>query len=415
MAGICDEQQEVCLGLGLWNGQDPFLKERLFGLTNSQGNHGEDVKECWWYLDATPTSSWLQWRYHYPQARFPYEDLVAENARRGRNDPEYELVDTGIFDAGRYFVVTVTWAKHMPEDILWQIEVENVGPDPAPLDVLPTVWFRNRWSWDFGVARSSIVDWPRRALWPRGRCKTWPFIASVTDSGSSPGAGPDGRLPEPLFCDNDTNARKLWGSAGPDYPKDGISDHVVYGTETVNPALSGTKASLRYHLELAPGATARIRLRFAEEPGDLGEGFDAVLAKRKAEADEYFASISPVDITPDESRSCGRRQPGCFGASSTTTTTSNAGFTATRPNRHPLRKGWRGGTPAGRTFRTARSSRCRTRGSTLGTPRGTSLSTPWRWLTSTRSTPNHSSYFSVASGSCTPTASFPPTSGTSAT
>jgi hypothetical protein len=303
MAGICDEQQEVCLGLSLWNGQDPFLKERLFGLTNSQGNHGEDVKECWWYLDATPTSSWLQWRYHYPQARFPYEDLVAENARRGRNDPEYELVDTGIFDAGRYFVVTITWAKHMPDDILWEIEVENVGPDPAPLDVLPTLWFRNLWSWDFGVARPSIGIWPETG--GRAQAAVQNLALHCVRNGLrilAGGPGPDGKAPEPLFCDNDTNARKLWGSAGPDYPKDGISDHVVYGAATVNPALIGTKASLRYHLDLAPGATARIRLRFAEEPGDLGDGFDAVLAKRRAEADDYFASISPVDITPDESQ-----------------------------------------------------------------------------------------------------------------
>lgn len=294
MAGICDEDQVVCLALSLWNGQDPILKERLFGLTNSQGNHGEDVKECWWYLDATPTSSWLQWRYHYPQARFPYEDLLAENARRGRHDPEYELVDTGIFDAGRYFVVTVTWAKHSPEDILWQIEVDNVGPDAAPLDVLPTVWYRNRWSWDIGVTRPSISVAPGEEQNLALHCEHTGLRVLAG------GPGPDGHPPEALFCDNDTNSKKLWGSPGPAYPKDGISDHVVHGSATVNPALSGTKAALRYHLELAPGATARIRLRFAPEAGDLGDAFDAVLAKRKAEAGNYFASISPADITADE-------------------------------------------------------------------------------------------------------------------
>ena len=129
-------------------------------MTNSQGNHGEDVKECWWYLDATPTSSWLQWRYHYPQAAFPYADLVAENGRRNRSQPEYELVDTGIFDANRYFAVTVTWAKDGARGILWQIEVNNAGPDAAALDVLPTIWFRNRWSWDFSGTKPSIVMRP---------------------------------------------------------------------------------------------------------------------------------------------------------------------------------------------------------------------------------------------------------------
>jgi hypothetical protein len=282
------------LALALWNGRDPILKERAFGLTNSQGNHGEDVKECWWYLDATPTASWLQWRYHYPQAAFPYEDLVAENGRRDRHHPEYELVDTGVFDDHRYFVVNVTWAKEGPEDLLWQIEVTNAGPDPAVLDVLPTIWYRNRWSWDFGTTRPSIVMRPGTEQFLAVDCEGIGSRVLVA------GPGPNGKPPDPLFCDNDTNTQKLWGVPGPAYPKDGISDYLVHGSASVNPSLSGTKAALRYHLELAPGTSARIRLRFGDEPLDLGSSFDAVLAQRKAEADEYFASVAPADVTPDE-------------------------------------------------------------------------------------------------------------------
>jgi hypothetical protein len=294
MAGICDDRQLLCLALALWNGHDPILKERAFGLTNSQGNHGEDVKECWWYLDATPTSSWMQWRYHYPQAAFPYEDLVTENGRRDRQQPEYELVDTGVFDGNRYFAVTVTWAKDGPEDLLWQIEVSNAGPDAAAIDVLPTIWFRNRWSWEFSRARPSILNRPDTEQFLTIDCEEIGSRVLVA------GSGPDGKLPEALFCDNDTNTQKLWGTPGPPFPKDGISDFVVHGTASVNPALSGTKAAFRYHLDLAAGASVQLRLRFAREALDVSQGFDQVLTRRKAEADEYFASVAPADITPGE-------------------------------------------------------------------------------------------------------------------
>ncbi|MGH9104879.1 MAG: MGH1-like glycoside hydrolase domain-containing protein [Acidimicrobiales bacterium] len=314
MGGICDEDQSVCLALALWNGKDPILKERPFGLTNSQGNHGEDVKECWWYLDATPTSSWLQWRYHYPQDRFPYEQLKAENARRDRDQPEYELVDTGIFDGDRYFVVTVTWAKAAPEDILWLIEVRNAGPVAAALDVLPTLWFRNRWSWGPGVPRPSVsLGNPATSTGPApgGSPAIGPAqVLTVVCDGIgrrilAAGEGPGGVVPEALFCDNDTNMGKLWGVPGPRWPKDAISDHVVDGTGAVNPASTGTKAALRYHLALGPGATAQIRLRFcpqASQVPDLGEGFVTVLEQRKAEADGYFDSIVPPNASAEEGR-----------------------------------------------------------------------------------------------------------------
>jgi hypothetical protein len=297
MGGICDEDQLICLAVALWNGNDPILKERPFGLTNSQGNHGEDVKECWWYLDATPTSSWLQWRYHYPQAAYPYEDLKAENARRGRDQPEYELVDTGIFEDDRYFAITVTWAKAAPDDILWLIEVRNAGPVAAPLDVLPTVWFRNRWSWVPGTPRPSISPTGPSGQQLAVQCDI------IGRRLLSAGPSPDGSQPQALFCDNDTNAAKLWGGSGPSFPKDGISDYVIHGAASVNPALTGTKAAFRYHLEMAPGATVQIRLRFSPEGGHvgtLGQDFDSVLAKRKAEADEYFSTIGPASASAGE-------------------------------------------------------------------------------------------------------------------
>jgi hypothetical protein len=298
MGGICDEGQNVCLALSLWNGQDPTLKERAYGLTNSQGNHGEDVKECWWYLDATPTSSWMQWRYHYPQQRFPYEDLLAENSRRSRLQPEYELADTGTFAGNKFFIVTATWAKAGPEDMLWEIEVENPGPEPAALDVLPTIWARNRWSWDPGIPKPSLTL--ERASGPGG----WPHIAFQShDVGRrvlSAGPAPDGGAPGTLFCDNETNSGKLWGVAGPPFAKDGINDYIVHGAATVNPGQTGTKAAFHYHFMLPPGGSARLRLRFAPDVAATDDSFSPVMATRRAEADEFYASIAPADATAQE-------------------------------------------------------------------------------------------------------------------
>ncbi|MHB1928692.1 MAG: MGH1-like glycoside hydrolase domain-containing protein [Acidimicrobiales bacterium] len=299
MAGVCDDRQLVCLALAMWNGVDPVLKERPYGLTNSQGNHGEDVKDYWWYLDATPTSSFLRWRYHYPQAPFPYDDLRGTNAGRNRLQPEYELVDTGVFDANRYWAVTVTWAKAGPEDLCWQIEVRNAGPDTATLEVLPTVWFRNRWAWSPGRARPTLA------------VASAPGEASPTSTGAVAVRAEVAELGgwylvgtgEPLFCDNDTNLTKLYGVAGPAYPKDGIAEHVIHGATTVNPARTGTKASLRRRLTVAPGATASLRLRWSRRrDADLEGDFDAVLGARRSEADEFYAAIVPDDATEDEAR-----------------------------------------------------------------------------------------------------------------
>ena len=300
MGGICDLDQQMCLALALWNGRDPVLKERMFGLTGEQGNHGEDVKEYWWYLDATPTSSWLRWRYHYPQRAFPYEDLVRTNRSRTRLDPEYELVDTGIFDEDRYWVVTATWAKAAPEDMLWRIEVGNAAPEAAVLEVLPTIWFRNTWSWGDPGGRPTLAAKGGSSIGA-----THPLLGDwlLVGNGS----------PEPLFCDNDTNEEKLYGNPGPAYPKDGIADHVISGAPTVNPSGTGTKAALRYRLEVAPGATAEIRLRFwkpgegarptpTAAEGDLGLAYGRVLAEREAEADRFYAALAGDDGSAEDRR-----------------------------------------------------------------------------------------------------------------
>ncbi|HLL65249.1 MAG TPA: glucosidase [Micromonosporaceae bacterium] len=299
MAGICDDRQTFCLGLALWNGRDPILKERMFGLGGDQGNHGEDVKEYWWYLDSTPTHSWMRWRYHYPQRAFPYDDLVSTNLRRGRSQPEYELVDTGIFDDDRYWAVTVDYAKAGPTDLCMTITLENRGPEPASLHVLPTLWFRNTWAWGL----------PGRDDIPEIRGKGTALLAEHRRLGRLQLVG-DGD-PRLLFCDNDTNANRLWGRPGrTPYPKDGINDHLIAGADTVNPDQVGTKAALHYLVAVPAGGKAEIRLRLAlagpdTDAGprpDLGPDFAAVMTARRAEADAYFAELIPAAATPDEAR-----------------------------------------------------------------------------------------------------------------
>jgi len=303
MAGFCDETQNWCLALGLWNGVDPILKERMFGLAGPQGNHGEDVKEYWWYLDGTPTHSWNTWRYHYPQGEFPYDDLVAENARRSKLQPEYELVDTGIFDENRYWVVTVDYAKAGARDLLMQITVENAGPDEATLHVLPTLWFRNTWSWGY-----------REHPKPTIRLDGDRIVGDHSRSGPLVLAG-DGSA-EPLFCENETNdARLFGGSNATAYPKDGINDHVVHGADTVNPEHRGTKAALHYTVTVPAGGSTVIKVRLvgvphpaldadpsapASAPIDLAGEFDAVVAARRTEADAFYASVLPEHTSAQE-------------------------------------------------------------------------------------------------------------------
>ncbi len=301
MAGVSDVGQNLCMALALWNGRDPILKERMFGVTGPQGNHGEDAKDYWWFLDAVPSHAWLRWRYHYPQAEFPYAALVDENGRRDHGQPEYELLDTGVFDDDRYWVVDVVHAKADPHDLLMEISVTNAGPEESTLHVLPHLWFRNTWSWDAGVERPTL-----RGLGPRTVAVAHPRFGELTwELDSDPG----GAAPDLLFCDNDTNLRRLYESQdSPAYPKDGINDHVVSGAATVNPDGLGTKAAGWYRLTVAPGATqvVRVRLRKPSPQPAFGKRFDKVLTQRMAEADDFYREVIP-DAVDDDARLVARQ------------------------------------------------------------------------------------------------------------
>jgi hypothetical protein len=299
LAGFSDLEQRFCVALALWNGRDPILKERLYGLTGPEGNHGEDVKECWWYLDALPDHGWNRWRYHYPQAAYPYEQLRAESGRRSRHDPEYELLDTGVFDDDRYWIVDVHYAKAGPDDLLMSVQVTNAGPDAETLQVLPTVWFRNTWSWGPDATRPELAA--------DGDAAVHIGHPSLGELRLVAAPGPDGVNPTLLFCDNETNTQRLYAVAGPSpYPKDGINDHVVSGAPSVNPDRRGTKGAVRYRVAVAPGATVEIRLRLRPAPSPLdaqtalGADFDRVVAARRTEADEFYAGLTPPAASSDE-------------------------------------------------------------------------------------------------------------------
>jgi hypothetical protein len=304
LAGISDDKQRLCFALALWNGKDPILKERLFGLTNAEGNHGEDVKEYYFYLDSTPTHSYMKYLYKYPQAAFPYSDLVETNRGRGRNEFEYELLDTGVFEQDRYFDVFVEYAKVSPGDLLVQITVHNRGPESAELHVLPTLWFRNQWSWPGGADRPTL-----------GR-------AAATPAGSVVKAV-DGQLGERylyceeeaslLFTENETNTQRIFGmpNCSP-YVKDGINNHVVHGQDgVVNPDETGTKVAAHYRVTIGPGGSRVFRLRLcARAPAALAQGngagsspfgrqFEEVLQARRTEADQFYKAVTPPSLGAD--------------------------------------------------------------------------------------------------------------------
>ena len=298
LAGISDDKQLLCFALALWNGVDPIIKERAFGLTNSEGNHGEDVKEYYYYLDSTPTHSYMKYLYKYPQSPFPYGDLVQTNASRGREELEYELIDTGVFDDDRYFDVFVEYAKAAPEDLLVRITAHNRGPDPATLHLLPTLWFRNTW-WEApdNEERPQIKALSSAAGTEYLEAKhpelgTYRLVCSGT--------------PRLLVVDNETNEQRVFGTPNrSQYVKDGINDFVVAGAEdAVNPAREGTKAAAHYQFTVAPGESASIRLVLKAGEGSPVAGlavneFDRLFAARQAEADEFYASLTPPTLDPD--------------------------------------------------------------------------------------------------------------------
>jgi len=322
IGGICDRHQIMCFALAFWNGRDPILKERLFGLTGNQGNHGEDVKEYYFYLDSTPTHSYMRMLYKYPQAEFPYEYLIEENRRRGRQAPEFELLDTGVFAENRYFDVLVEYAKADVEDILMRITVSNRGPEAATLHVLPQVWFRNTWSWGMDLRRPvarKATEVPGASCvelqhWQYG--KRWLLCA--------------GR-PELLFTENETNNARLFsGRNRTPFVKDAFHEYVIGGNKAaVNPEHLGTKTAAYYPLRLSSGQSATLKLRLTDleplegmdvgsgevggvvSPGepdrpedvpgtnDFAEGFDRLFATRQEEANEFYASRIPKDLSDD--------------------------------------------------------------------------------------------------------------------
>jgi len=302
LAGISDDRQLLCFSLALWNGKDPILKERLFGLTNSEGNHGEDVKEYYFYLDSTPTHSYMKYLYKYPQSAYPYSQLIDTNRGRNRHDFEYELINTGVFDKDRYFDVFVEYAKESPEDILIQISVHNRGPEPAKIDVLPTLLFRNRWSWGQDNPRPSLRAVPGKA----------PIVHATEAEVGERYLYCDGTA-ELLFTENETNNEKLFkGKNRTPYVKDGINEFIVHGNSgAVNPARTGTKVAAHYQLTVRPGECEKIRLRltptaaaglskaYRNGDGAFGKHFDQVMETRREEADEFYGSVIPSALSAD--------------------------------------------------------------------------------------------------------------------
>jgi hypothetical protein len=308
MAGISDDKQTLCFALALWNGKDPILKERLFGLTNGEGNHGEDVKEYYFYLDSTPTHSYMKYLYKYPQRAYPYEDLVSTNRRRTRDEFEYELLDTGIFDDNRYFDVFVEYAKETPEDILVKITVWNRGPEAASLHILPTLWFRNTWLWDSDVPKPSLR---------RGDVLNEASVVRLSHPHFGQGFLYCDQRPTILFTENETNNERVFGTPNrTPYVKDGINNYIVQGQSgAVNHEGTGTKASAHYEVSVTPGGCKTVRLRLttvspeaaaiaspASKGDPFGKHFDDVMQDRSQEADAFYSAVTPRTVVGDEAR-----------------------------------------------------------------------------------------------------------------
>src|SRR5512136_1144261 len=282
LGGICDDKQRLCFALALWNERDPILKERLYGLTNSEANHGEDVKEYYFYIDSTPTHSYMKYLYKYPQREFPYRDLVETNRGRTREEMEYELLDTGAFADDRYFDVVVEYAKKGPEDVLIRITVHNRGPEAARLRLLPTLWFRNTWSWGEDDPKPSLREVAPGVIQASHHelGEHWLYC----DGG-----------PELLFTENESNAQRLWGqpNASP-FVKDAFHTYIVSGDRgAVNPAKAGTKAAAHYVLDVPGGESRTVRLRLAASPADNPfRGFEGIFKSRLEDADEFYRRIT---------------------------------------------------------------------------------------------------------------------------
>jgi hypothetical protein len=403
IAGLSDDQSRLCLALAFWNGRDPILKERLFGLTNDEGNHGEDVKELYYYLDATPTHSYLKMLYKYPQREFPYARLVEENRRRGRDHTEFELLDTGIFDDDRYFDVVIEYAKASPEDILLLLTAHNRGPAEATLHILPQLWFRNTWSWDEGSKK------PRLGLSPHGAIEAHDQPRPVYRLHADASA-------QALFCENETNSRRLSGLDAPGPFKDGFHEFVVRGDNSalaVDPI--GTKSAFHYVLAVPGGSFRQARLRLTTDDRTTAfADFERIVADRRRETDEFYAELQADLIDPD-ARLVQRQ--------------ALAGMIWSKQFYHFDVPKWLNGDAAmpvpppggsmavimsGRTSTTPTCSRCRTSGSSPGMPHGTWRFIASRWPSSTPSSPSRNWCCSRANGTCTPMVNYPRMNGHSA-
>jgi hypothetical protein len=314
LLGITDRECRLCFALALWNGKDPILKERLFGLAGPEGNHGEDVKECYYYLDSTPTHSYMQALYKYPQAEFPYDQLVEENRRRGKGQPEFELLDTGVFNDNRYFDVLAEYAKASPDDILIRITVANRGPETAPLHLLPTLWYRNTWIW--GCKHDGC--WIKPHLSATGDSAVEGDHVNFGKHYFVAGQGPDQKSPELLFTENETNSKRLNGIDNyTPYVKDAFHEYIVHGrADAVNPKKTGTKVAAYYKLEIPAGAQVALRFRLSNQPltvqKSLGKEFDDVFAARMREAEEFYAAHIPQSLSPAEKGVVRQAHAGAF-------------------------------------------------------------------------------------------------------
>ena len=390
LAGWCDDRQTLCLALAFWNGRDPILKERIFGLTGTEGNHSEDAKEYWWFVDSTPTHSYLRWRYHYPQAEFPYGDLVAENGRRTKLDPEYELIDTGVFADDRYWAIEAEFAKATTDDVYVKVTLTNAGPDPATIDVLPTLWFRNTWAWGIDPRKPSIsveAGYVIAEHHELGR-----YVLELEGD------------PDLLFCDNETNAQRLFGIPSPPFPKDGVNDHIIHGTATVNPDRVGTKMAARYRVTVEAGASAEVRFQLGPASNREEDTFDEIMTTRRAEADAFYARITPAGVDrgrstgapasvrrdalveavlPLRRRALARRRPVDAAAATRTAQRAQQGLAPPRQPRRAL-DARHMGVPVVRVvgprvpLRRARACRCRLRQATAAPPSARVVSTPER-------------------------------------
>ena len=414
LLGWADRECRLCFAPALWNGSDPILKERMFGLTNSEGNHGEDVKEIYYHLDGLPTHSCQRALYKYPQRAYPYDELIAVNHQRSKQEPEYEITDTKAFDENRYFDVEIEYAKATPDDTLIQITATNRGPEAATLHILPTLWFRNTWSWGHLTEETDTRPEMRRSEANEievnhATLGKFRFLVDPTAQAQFHGL---------LFTENETNMQRLYGTpnVGP-HVKDAFHEAVIHGNAgAVNPDGIGTKAAAHFEAKIEPGANVVIRLRLVEEKSavslekSFGENFSAFLKEKREEADIYYQNTIGYTPQSEEFRVVRQAHAGLLWSKQFYCYEVERWLQGDPKQPPPPEEGNTAETTTGRTSLTATCFRCPTHGSIRGTRRGTWLSIVWNWRGSMPPPPRFSSPSCCANGTCTPTARSRPTS-----